>query len=296
MTEAILAVKTCRKCGALFSGKACKVCIKAYKLANKEKRAATKAVWDAANAEKIKADGAAYYIANRAGQIAKATAYRLANPERVAAASAAWHIANKEKIAVRVKAQRSADPEKYDAMCKRWREANPDKVRTTSAAYYVENREKVIEYAKAWQRDNPEKVKVRNVEAYRNRDREKTSAARAAWSAENPGKDSAWRKAWTEAHPENKRISHQNRKARKRANGGKLSQGLIAKLLIQQDGKCACCGKLLEDGYHLDHIMPLILGGLHADENMQLLTPRCNMSKGGQHPEEFKKSNELKIL
>jgi 5-methylcytosine-specific restriction endonuclease McrA len=207
-----------------------------------------------------------------------------------------YHVANKEKIAARVKVQRSADPEKYAAMSKRWCEANPDKVRARSAANYAANREKSIEYSKAWQKRNPEKVKLRNAAVYLSRDKEKVSVARAVWRAANPGKDSAWRKAWTDAHPENKRISHQNRKARKKASGGKLSQGLIAKLLIRQDGKCACCGKSLEDGYHLDHIMPLILGGPHADENMQLLTPRCNMSKGGQHPEEFKKLSESKIL
>jgi hypothetical protein len=296
MTGVILAVKTCRKCSTLFSGRACKVCIKAYNVANKEKRAANKAAWDAANAEKIKADGAAYYIANRTAQIAKATAYRLADPERAAATNAAWHATNKEKVATRVKAQRSADPEKYADMCKRWYEANPDKVRARSAANYAANREKSIEYSKAWQKRNPEKAKANAAKSYHNRDREKEKAMTAARHAANPEKYRERRKAWLVANPDSKRISHQNRKARKKAHGGKLSQGLIGKLLILQDGKCACCGKSLEAGYHLDHIMPLVLGGPHVDENMQLLTPRCNMVKGGRHPEEFKKSNELKIL
>lgn len=78
-------------------------------------------------------------------------------------------------------------------------------------------------------------------------------------------------------------------------NGGVLSQGLAAKLFDLQGGKCACCGKSLAQGYHLDHIMPLALGGMNIDGNMQLLTPLCNMQKSKKHPEDFMRSRGFLI-
>jgi hypothetical protein len=34
----------------------------------------------------------------------------------------------------------------------------------------------------------------------------------------------------------------------------------------------------------LDHMMPIDLGGLHADENLQLLCPTCNLRKYNKDP------------
>ena len=33
--------------------------------------------------------------------------------------------------------------------------------------------------------------------------------------------------------------------------------------------------------------MPLALGGLNEDSNMQLLTARCNLQKSAAHPDEY---------
>jgi 5-methylcytosine-specific restriction endonuclease McrA len=71
------------------------------------------------------------------------------------------------------------------------------------------------------------------------------------------------------------------------ASGGKLSPDLAERLYELQGGKCACCGKPLGEKYHLDHIMPLALGGANTDDNMQLLTARCNIQKSAKHPIDF---------
>ena len=123
--------------------------------------------------------------------------------------------------------------------------------------------------------------------AWRIANREKVNASHVKWCAANPHKRNAWRNAWAAANPENKRISHLNRRARKRFAGGALSQGLAAKLFDLQKGRCACCGLSLDAGYHMDHVMPLALGGLNVDSNMQLLTPACNMQKSKKHPDDF---------
>lgn len=59
-----------------------------------------------------------------------------------------------------------------------------------------------------------------------------------------------------------------------------------------QEGKCNSCFSYLviegKNNYHVDHIMPLVLGGSNWPDNLQLLCPRCNMKKGSKHPDEWR--------
>jgi 5-methylcytosine-specific restriction endonuclease McrA len=86
------------------------------------------------------------------------------------------------------------------------------------------------------------------------------------------------------------RIYRANRRARELEAGGTLSKGLRTKLFDLQRGKCACCGKPLGNDFHLDHIVPLKLGGSNTDDNIQLLRAACNMQKGAKDPIEFMQS------
>lgn len=108
----------------------------------------------------------------------------------------------------------------------------------------------------------------------------------AEWKANNPKKHGAHNSKWAAANPEARRIFEQNRRARK--SGGKLTKGLAERLYKLQRGKCACgCKQPLGDDYHLDHRMPLALGGANEDWNMQLLTTTCNLKKNKKHPVDF---------
>lgn len=132
--------------------------------------------------------------------------------------------------------------------------------------------------------------------------RERTAARRAAYrvankdgiaarNAANKGSKAAYDAARHAANPEANRIKWQNRRARKRESGGTLSKGLAERLFQLQRGKCACgCKQPLGDNYHRDHIIPLALGGTNTDDNMQLLTATCNLSKGAKHPIDFMQS------
>ena len=66
---------------------------------------------------------------------------------------------------------------------------------------------------------------------------------------------------------------------------GQISPSIVKKLMKLQEGKCINCKiNLHKIGHHLDHIMPIDLGGLHADENLQLLCPTCNLRKYNKDP------------
>lgn len=178
-----------------------------------------------------------------------------------------------------------------------YRAANQEKIKTLGAAYRAANTEKERARKATWRAANQEAIK-----AYRAANQEAIKARRAAYKATSSLNYRAYHEAYYVANSEiikarqatrraNKRecirIDNQNRRARKREAGGRLSVGIQEKLFMLQKGKCACCGLPLGDDYHLDHIMPLALGGEHTDSNIQLLRQGCNLKKSAKHPVDF---------
>lgn len=70
----------------------------------------------------------------------------------------------------------------------------------------------------------------------------------------------------------------------------RISRKFIKNLLDNQSGKCAEC-KCKVSKYHVDHIMPISLGGENSEDNLQILCPKCNMSKSNKDPLEWAKLN-----
>ena len=139
-----------------------------------------------------------------------------------------------------------------------------------------------ISFAK-WRAANSEKMKIYQ-DKYRAKNSEKVKAATRAWQILNPERIKANVTKWNIANPEACRIRQHNRRARERVNGGRLSKDLSKKLYKRQKGKCVCCRKLLGNNFHLDHIMPIKLGGKNEDWNIQLLGEECNLKKNAKHP------------
>lgn len=97
-----------------------------------------------------------------------------------------------------------------------------------------------------------------------------------------------------EEKAERKATARRNRKARERNAKGQLSRGIRKALYAAQRGRCPVCKDALAmDGVqkcHIDHVVPLAAGGTHTDDNVQLLCPECNVSKGAKDPLEFMQS------
>lgn len=205
-------------------------------------------------AEKIYSRAASkrYYIKNREQVKARAAAYRAANPEKIVAYSKAYSETNKEVLAAKAQAYRQENPEKAR-----------DVMRKHDALPHRRVRHKHL---------TPEQ-KARRVESV------------LAYKARNPEKVAAAARAYKEKNRDKINVHKQNRRARKNAAGGRLSHGIRAKLMTLQRGKCAeCAADLKQTGSHLDHIMPLALGGAHEDANIQLLCPDCNRRKNAKDP------------
>ena len=102
------------------------------------------------------------------------------------------------------------------------------------------------------------------------------------------GKSAEYRRRYVKENPERVREWTQKRSI---GYSGRLPRGTIAKLHRLQRGMCAFCNCSLDDGYHVDHILPIALGGKHEPLNIQLLCPTCNVRKWAFHPVEFANKN-----
>lgn len=171
-----------------------------------------------------------------------------------------------------------------------WRAENSESQKAYQSAYFAANKERISKRKSDWSKANPGVLSIRSAD-YQRRNPEKVKAASDKWNKENKDKNRASEAKWREANPEKRKLicrqSNQNRRAKKKAGGGRLSAGIVERLKVLQQGKCACCGKPLENNFHLDHIMPLALGGKNEDGNVQLLTSTCNQQKHAKHPVDF---------
>lgn len=161
--------------------------------------------------------------------------------------------------------------------------------RSHSAAFRKANPEKAKEATEKWRSNNREHEKA-YAATYRAENRDKRNKYSAEWRSKNPEKAKAAVLTWNLNNPDAKRLFNQNRRALRKKVGGVLSVDLSTKLFRLQRGKCACCGLSLGETFHLDHIMPLALGGANTDDNMQLLRQRCNTQKQAKHPIDFMQS------
>ena len=78
-----------------------------------------------------------------------------------------------------------------------------------------------------------------------------------------------------------------NRQARKQGNGGTHTAADIRKQYERQDGLCFYCKTKVGDKYHVDHFMPLVLGGSNGPEKLVIACSTCNLTKNAKHPLEF---------
>ena len=128
-----------------------------------------------------------------------------------------------------------------------------------------------------WYAANAERKNASSVEWYAaNLDRVK--AHKAKWYAANADREKATTAKWRADNPEKTRAQQHRRRA--------LKSSTVFQFWVKRDdvpeGVCYWCGT--SDVAHVDHVMPISLGGPAVDSNEVPTCVKCNLSKGATHP------------
>lgn len=168
------------------------------------------------------------------------------------------------EINAKRRAQRAANPERHRAQQKAWRDANLERAREAQRRSYAKNRERIRAKMNAKYAADPEG----------------TREASRRWRRENPEKVRAANRNYYAANPELYEIHRRKREARK---AGVEYQPYTRREIYDRDGgTCWECGKDLPfaaNGFQLDHIVPISLGGPDIPANLQLMCAKCNRAK-----------------
>lgn len=189
------------------------------------------------------------------------------------------------RVPGRIGNQKRQTPEERKAYLAEWRAKNADKIRDQDAALRRNKRHaladaegRVLKIGPPFQFTEEERVA-------------KARAQSLAYWRRNPERKVALAKKYHENNRDKDRVKVRNRRARKRDVGGTHSVVDIELLWSLQKGHCTMClGPLFKGKFHVDHYMPLALGGSNDRRNLHLLHKKCNLSKGARHPADHAKT------
>lgn len=93
-------------------------------------------------------------------------------------------------------------------------------------------------------------------------------------------------KRWVKNHPDRRKAVSLNcvHRRRDKYKEGTVTLEFLTKLK-QQNSKCPLCGVAMEEdgrkpnGYNLDHIIPLSIGGKHEELNLRYICRTCNLTR-----------------
>lgn len=189
-------------------------------------------------------------------------------------------------VCQRAKKWRLDNPEHAAENAKQWARRNPEKRRKIQRDYVARHRQKHLAAGKEW-RDRPE------VKAYRAQQRKQNiewmRKYLREWRKKNPDKFKAIQERYHETHKEKRKVCKANRRAREYSAEGSHTPEDIKRQYELQGGLCYWCNTPLDGKYHLDHLIPLAVGGTNNPDNLVCSCPKCNLRKWKKLPDEFMK-------
>lgn len=180
--------------------------------------------------------------------------------------AAKWRNENKEHKAKKDKEYRQANLSYIKEQRKKYRQENKEKIAFFYTEYYGANKERLLAYQAEYAQKNKEKV-ANWKEKYRKNNKNKVAATQARYCQENPHKTAA--------------IAARYRAAKLKATPQWVDLNKI-KIVYEY---AALCSKVLNQDFHVDHIVPLrgkTVCGLHVPANLQVLEASVNIAKSNR--------------
>jgi hypothetical protein len=202
------------------------------------------------------------------------------DPEKKKAAHKAWYERNRERKAAAHKVWYERNSERVAAKGKAWRELNSERIAAANKDWYQRNRERVSTTGKAYRERNRERIAAKG-KAWAERNSERKAAKGKAWYERNRERRAATNKAWAERNPERAAEKGRRRRCRERNASIHLTANENQQLLILERTRQEL---QRETGrpYHIDHILPIIHGGIHHPINLRILEGEENLSKNAK--------------
>lgn len=169
-----------------------------------------------------------------------------------------------------------------------------ERARKKTAAWRSNNKERSLKSEREWREKNKERVTATQ-KRWRDKNPERSKKKYRDWYARNIESERLRSLSWNKENKDYCAANARNYRARKKHNGGVHSREDIAAIFQLQSSKCAYCRTALSDDYHVDHVMPLVLGGSNDRANLQITCPTCNQMKHAKHPIEFARQLGLLI-
>jgi 5-methylcytosine-specific restriction endonuclease McrA len=203
-----------------------------------------------------------------------------------------WHKTNSGKYGLR-------------ATCKKCRieyqhqyyRSNRDEVLQQQRCYYTNNRDAIRARSRKWYENHAEEVRERSRRYYEDHTDEVIERSHRYYKANAENNRDARRqygRRYRKSNPEKIRAKSAERRALKRSAEGSHTAAELQAQFKRQKGRCYWCGvKLPKQGYHADHVIPLVRGGSNYISNIVCACAVCNTSKQDKLPHEWEGTDRL---
>jgi 5-methylcytosine-specific restriction endonuclease McrA len=167
--------------------------------------------------------------------------------------------------------------------CKDYYDAHAEGLRQYAKDYRESNIETVREKDRERQSSDARKAtRVKHYEKHGDKIRDRENRRYLRETARIQARVKRYRDEHPEKVRESNRAGDVAAKARKKGAPGKFKKADIKRMLVAQNFICAACPADILKNYQVDHIHPLRKGGSNWPDNLQLLCPPCNQSKGAK--------------
>ncbi len=183
--------------------------------------------------------------------------------------SARWYEKNRERALQMGRENYAKDPKSHNEKSHLYHQLNRDKMLQKQKEYRLAHLEECRAQGKEWRRLNKAK-KAAMDKQYQINNSERVRAINRAWKQKNKARV---------------RASIWKRKALKRAATINLAgiQEWMKAVFSKPLARCYYCDKVISTKrIHIEHIVPLIEGGMHSVENLCVACGPCNLSKGSK--------------